>query len=641
MVTTLDKIINEPINKQFVYYLMSCYLYYERDLNILSDYDFDTLCKSLLDNYDSISHRHKNLITREDLSASTGYMIKYPRILKDASMMWYNDYIEHINPKRKKESKMNSIVDRYLKIKNKDSSFIGIDISLPYKRRLKGITEGIEILGRHMKAKNKILLYCDYDCDGVTSALVLNRAMELLDYKDFCTVEINKRDLGNGINDSIVTYIQNNPEIKLVITADHGTSNEHHIGLIRALGVDVIITDHHQLRADGAPKSASCFINPQQEEDSLYKSLSGCAVAYLFMYNFLKECGVVFDEYEMLDLVAISTIGDMMDLSDPVNRALTLTGMRHLQNTALGRGFKRLLSLEHIDSKDISFKIVPMINSCSRVAEPSIAFVSLYPATDSIMDDNLEYLVTINNKRKAIQKSLVATANKQLKANRKTNVLVVPKSGTGINGIVASNLSNATKRPTIIFIHGDEHCTGSCRGFIPTLDVKACFDKIHKEHPGIFVVTNGEVKYGGHSGAAGCAVYTNKLEEFNELFEAYVKDLNFNVRDMIRAQKDNAIDISNLRNLKEELNGIKKLAPFGNGWENPLLLVRPETIKNVRKIMIPGDTIIVKFTVRLDGDDYNFTHFHNSNLDLELKGSDILCTANVGRSISFDVKELI
>lgn len=637
MIKSWDDIKDLSIDRQFVYYLLSCYLYYEEDKNVLLDSEFDTLCKNLLHNYDNITHRHKYLVDKEDLKASTGYQIQYPRIVRDSARLWYKDFKNNIRSKS-----MSLIVNRYLEIKDKKDGFLTVDMNLPYSRSLVGVAEGIDLVNRHMKENNEILLYTDFDCDGVTSMRVLTKSMDLLGYKDKCIPLVNKREFGNGINDQTVTYIKANPNIKLMITADHGSSNEYHISEIRKLGVDVIVTDHHQLRSDGAPKSANVFINPQQEEDNLFKGLSGCAVVYMFMYDLLNHNNIDFNKNEMLDIVAISIIGDMMDLSDPVNRALTLNGMKYLQTSKLGRAFKRLLGVEHISSKDVSFKIVPMINSCSRVSESIIGYVSIIESDDETMDDNLEYLNSINERRKTLQKTLVNTANKQLKPRRKTNVLVIPSSGTGINGIVASQLSNSTKRPTIIFIHGEETSTGSCRGFIPALDVKECFDTIHRDYPDIFVVENGEAKYGGHAGAAGCAVYTDKLDKFNELFEEYVSNLNYNVKDMIRQQKSNAIDISNIKNLDRELREIKRLEPFGNGWENPLLLVRPETIKNVRKIPLPGgDTILVKFVVRLDDVDYNFTHFHNANLDLELKGSDILCTANIGRNISFDVKDLI
>ena len=464
----------------------------------------------------------------------------------------------------------------------------------------------------------------------------------MLGYTNYIVLT-NKREFGNGINNNTLEFISNNQDVKLCITADHGSSNETHIAKIVKMNIDVIITDHHKLREDGAPKSANAFINPQQEEDPLFREISGCAVAYLLMYWLIKSNDVTIEkDNRLLGLVAVSIIGDMMNLSDPVNRSLTLTGLSNFNFSPLGKAFMKVLNLEFIDSKDISFKVVPMINSCSRVSESYIGYVSLLEKSEDIMIENVEYLLELNNRRKLIQNKLIVNANGQLKANRKTNVIVLPGSGTGINGVIASQLSNGTKRPTIVFINGETVCSGSCRGFIPALDVKECFDYIHKTDPTIFQVVEGDVKYGGHAGAAGCSVYKEKLNDFDKMFDDYVRDLNYNVRDMIRAQKDNAIDITNIKNLGMELMKTRQLAPFGNGWENPLLLVRPETIKNVRKIVLSGgNTILVKFVVRLDDQDYNFTYFHNANLDLELKGSDILCTADIKRTISFDVKELI
>ena len=557
-----------------------------------------------------------------------------------------------------------NIVEKYMEIKGKDSTFLKPNIDILYKKKLKGIVEGVELIRKHMDAGNKILNYTDFDVDGATSAAVIHKSFDIIGYKNI-DVLVNKREFGNGFNDMTIDYIKNNPDIKLVISSDQGSSNNYHIGLIRDMGIDVIVTDHHQLKDNTPPENANVFINPQQEEDNTFKCLSGCAVAYLLMTALTEDIYPTdmdrqLEVKNLMELVAISTIGDMMDLSDPVNRAITSEGMKILntepskyigadgkarnRGSRLGVSFKIRLKTDYIDSKDISFNIVPMLNSCSRVSEAKFAYLTLMGSSVSGGNDsNIEMLLDINNRRKTMQSKLVGIASEQIRNDKKTNVLLLPASGTGINGIVASKISNETYKPTVVFIKGEKVCSGSGRGFIPALNMKECFDHIHSLDNTIFHTENNEVKYGGHAGAAGCSVYLDKIEKFSDMFDSYVSNIKYDIREMLNAKVVNAINITNIKNIDSELRtSIKRLSPFGNGWENPLLLIIPETIKNVKKIALPdGKTMIVKFEVSLEDKPYTFTYFHNVNIDVAIKGCKILCTANIKKNISFNVDTLI
>lgn len=567
-----------------------------------------------------------------------------------------------------------NIVNEYLRLKNKSPEFLNmgnsIDSLLLGDVKLEYIKEATELLYKHVTSKDckGILVYVDYDCDGATSAAVIHRAFNILGFRKF-KVLVNKRQYGNGINDETVDYIEKNKQdISLVLTADHGTANDYHIGLIRGMGIDVIVTDHHQLPNGVAPSNANVLVNPQQDVSDHFRCLSGCAVAFLVMYDFVNyisheikinslklehvdgkfncDTNKVREEKlrELLDLVAISTIGDMMDLSDPVNRAITTVGMEILNKSYLGKGFKEVLCLDNIDSTLVSFNIVPMINSCSRVSESRLAYISL---VSGIFEENgnaesVSHLLDMNQRRKLAQSKLMDAANKQLKPNKKSNVILLPSTGAGVNGIVASRISNETKKPTIVFVKGDNTCSGSGRAFIPDMDIKHCFDWIKSKDETVFLFENGEYKYGGHSGAAGCTVYTNKLEEFQALFEEYVKGLKFNVNKLLKTRLNDAIDITNVKDPEKVLREIPKLEPFGRDWENPLLKINPENIKNLRKMIVSNGSLgVASFVVNIDDTPYDFKYFYNPNLDLEVKDCTILCKASIKRKITFTVDEFI
>ena len=114
-----------------------------------------------------------------------------------------------------------NIVEKYMEIKGKDSTFLKPNIDILYKKKLKGIVEGVELIRKHMDAGNKILNYTDFDVDGATSAAVIHKSFDIIGYKNI-DVLVNKREFGNGFNDMTIDYIKNNPDIKLVISSDHG-----------------------------------------------------------------------------------------------------------------------------------------------------------------------------------------------------------------------------------------------------------------------------------------------------------------------------------------------------------------------------------------------------------------------------------
>lgn len=569
------------------------------------------------------------------------------------------------------------IIKRHLALYGKSEDFIDCKLPEEFGASLTGIKDGVELIKKHMAKNSKIIIYADFDCDGSTGAVVLDLMFKSMDY-DNHYVLMNERIYGNGFNQNTLDTILINRPVDLVITTDHGSSDDKTIQYLREQGIDVLVTDHHHMKDDKPLQYANVFINPQQEKENTYKSISGCATSYALAIQVLK--GHV-NEYlyrdEMLELVAISTIGDMMDMSNEVNRAITKIGIEKLNSSKLGKAYRRVMNYPNaIDSKDISFSIVPMINSCSRVASASIAYISLIPpntesrilkmvsnlnnintvsegkiATSTAVRDNelfdislimnnIEGLKQLNTTRKARQSELMQSAVKQINENDVVNIIVI-KEGTGINGILASQIGNETKKPTVVFIHGTEKCSGSGRAIIPGFSIKKCFDWIKEIDDSVLYKDNGVAKYGGHDGAAGIAVNTNSLVRFKELMTKYIIDNNYIYKEDLTDIINKSIDITNMHNLVDEIQSIKQLEPFGNYYASPMLMVRFDLIKDYKQIPINPKTKLIKFTGVIGDLKIGCSMFTSRERDIEVRDKDILGTVSFTKELSFDIKHII
>jgi single-stranded-DNA-specific exonuclease len=575
------------------------------------------------------------------------------------------------------------IVNKYLEQIGKDASFLNPELPEEFGISLTGINDGVDLIRKHIKENNKIVVYTDYDCDGTTGAVILDLTFRSLGYNNY-VVLMNERIFGNGINQTTVDTIKGILPVGLVITSDHGSSNDNYIKMLRDMNVDVIITDHHHLKDNKPPIYANVFINPQQETNDMYKSISGGATTFALAKQLLKDHP---NEYlymdNLLELTAISTIGDMMDMTNEINRNITKLGMEKLNSSKLGKAFRRAMKYPNeIMSRDISFTLVPMINSCSRVSTSALGYISLLPPKtiarniantvnynhmsesiksivgdtiqfpktwDEHQDDeaeiehivsNMEELKNVNLQRKKKQNDVMAEAIKQIDPDCPINMIII-KGGNGINGIVSSQVGNKTNKPTITFIYGTETCSGSCRGSIPTLDVKKCFDYIKDNDKDVFHIKEGSYVYGGHFGAGGCTVNTNKLEDFKRLFIQYMIDNKIEYIAPSLLDDPNIIDITNIHNLTEELSHIKQLEPFGNNLQPPKLKVKFDLIKNYKAFPINPDTKMIKFTGVIDDASIDCTMYVDRERDIEVRDAYIIGTMTFNKGPIFNIIDAI
>lgn len=406
---------------------------------------------------------------------------------------------------------------------------------LPPPFSMKGVAEAAAIIARACHDSQPVVVYGDYDVDGITGTSVLYLFLKHLGL-DVSFYLPDRLQEGYGINEQAVRRIhaqigERSAKNGVLISVDCGISDADAVETAKQLGFTVIITDHHKPPPRLPP--ADVIINPLQPGCSFpFKKLAGVGVAfYLIMgtRSHLLQNGFWPDNREApnlkayLDLVALGTISDMVPLVD-VNRILVRAGLEVIdsgrQNNNLRPGLMQLIDISGISrrkltSEDISFRIGPRINAAGRIGDPRQA-VELLTTNETSRARDLAYsLDETNNLRKTLGQKLyeeaLAMAEKEVAKGRKSLVLWGEDWHPGVIGIAASRLVEQYCRPTIILSTAQDQAKGSGRS-IPGLNLYEalgdCGDVL--------------IQYGGHEGAAGMTVRNEKLIDFSNIFEEVV-----------------------------------------------------------------------------------------------------------------------
>jgi single-stranded-DNA-specific exonuclease len=451
-----------------------------------------------------------------------------------------------------------------------------------YKRlyELKDMDVAVPLLLSHL-GESLILSITDSDADGVSCAAIVDRS--IVDYfnhpKDKLITIVNKRVYGNGVNDEMVRRtleIHKETPIGLVITADHGSSDDVRIKKLREAGIDVIVTDHHSIPTTGKLQHANAFINPIRDDDNFTEiNISGAQVVYFLMYcvyEKLDERSLISKRDNMrsiLPIVSNTILSDSMSLLSPINRHMLSEGMKELNISEEPQWtlLRNRMSLNLFDENVISFTITPHINAANRLGSPELAYEFLSARDINKADLALSKLVELNNERKRLESEMIAFVGTvaRLYPFKNTKVLIIPR-GPGVSGLVSQTIGERYNQPTITFtLTNKDTLVGSGRTILTHLNLKEIFDEIKENYPGIMI------KGGGHSGAAGCEIHNEKLYEFMEAFDTIVARQNKGVE--IRSGSDTTYDFEiPIEYISEKLvDDINNLGPFGREFERPVL----------------------------------------------------------------------
>lgn len=443
---------------------------------------------------------------------------------------------------------------------------------------LKDMRPAVDILKRKLKEGQKIRIVGDYDIDGVCSTYILYQALKRLEGNVDYAIPDRIKD-GYGINESMIRAATEDG-IDTILTCDNGISAFSQIQTAKDFGMTVIVTDHHEVPADGEREilpPADAVIDPKQRSCSYpFPEICGAVVAYKLVQALYEESGVSREEWlELLEFAAIATVGDVMKLQDE-NRMIVKYGLKKLGHTK-NLGLRKLaektnLDLNSITAYHIGFVIGPCLNAGGRLQTAKLA-LSMFLAKDEETAEKLaQELKDLNDMRKDMTEHWTAEAKVLADTqyrNDKVLVIFLPDCHESLAGIIAGRLREYCQKPAIVLTRSEEAVKGSGR----SIESYHMFQKLSE-------VKDLMLKFGGHPMAAGLSLLEENIDEFRrELNErSGLTEEDFKAKLWIDVPMP--IDYINER-LVEEL---KILEPFGQGNEKPLFAQKQVRIRSCRVI---------------------------------------------------------
>ena len=407
----------------------------------------------------------------------------------------------------------------------------GLSGMIPPKQLL-NIGKAAVFLADAIAGGRKMTVIADYDCDGATACAVALRGLKLMGARvDFMVP--NRFDNGYGLTPAIVDEAKKNHGTEVLVTVDNGIASLEGIGRAVALGMEVLVTDHH-LPGDELPKNC-IVVNPNQPGCPFpSKHLAGVGVMFYVLLALRAEMRLrhVFDEStqprldHLLDLVALGTFADVVRL-DANNRILVAQGLRRIRSGIMQPGVAALFMVSGRDCRkaspfDLGFALGPRLNAAGRLSDMALGIECLLTDDASRALQMAEELNRINTERREIEADMRLEAREKIARfqpeNRATICVLSEDWHQGIIGILASRIKEKYFRPTMAFAAGkDGRLRGSGRS-IPEFHMRDALDLIAKRHPGLIV------QFGGHAMAAGLTLKADGFEVFSEAFEAVAKD---------------------------------------------------------------------------------------------------------------------
>ena len=424
------------------------------------------------------------------------------------------------------------------------------DLHDPYL--LHDMDKAVERIRLAIERGELILVYGDYDADGMTSASIVKESLEQLGAE--CLVYLpNRFTDGYGPNASVYKYFIEQQGVSLIVTVDNGVAGHEAIDLAQSMGVDVIVTDHHSM--------------PEVLPDAY-------GVAFKLACALLEEVQV-----ELLDLVAIGTIADMVSLTDE-NRIMVQYGLEVLRNTQR-LGLQELFEVAGISSsalteETVGFQLAPRLNALGRLDDPNPAIDLLTGFDDEEVHEIALMIQEKNEERKEIVQAIYEEAKSLVDPNKSVQVLAKEGWNPGVLGIVAGRLLEELGQTVIVLNIEDGRAKGSARS-IEAVDIFEALDP----HRALFIA------FGGHAGAAGMTLEAEQLDALSEILETYVKDKGIDDKGKSKLYLDEELDLENLS--LDTVKSFERLAPFGMDNQKPVFYIRDFQVENARS-MGAGDS---------------------------------------------------
>ena len=493
--------------------------------------------------------------------------------------------------------------------------FLMPDMEIAVKRIVKAIEN-----------KEKIMIYGDYDADGITSITVLKKYLNEIGLKTGEYIP-NRLNEGYGLNKDAISKIYNDG-YRLMITVDCGISGLEEVEYANSLGMEIIITDHHE-PAEKLPEAIAVIDAKRKDNKYPFNQLAGVGVVFKLIQAISKELKLEEKEYlKYLDLVCIGTISDIVPLVDE-NRVIAKLGLKLIEKTK-NIGLKTLLNiadLKKIDSNAISFGVAPRINACGRMGFQEEA-LQLFLTEDSGEATKIaKRLVQFNQERQAKEKQIFEEVIEKIEKDdkdKKCIVLAEENWHHGVIGIVASKITEIYYKPSILICLEGDKGKGSGRS-VPGFDLYTALTKC----------SDYIEKFGGHSMAIGITIKKENFEKLKETIEKYAQESNISdIMPIINIDKE-----INLKNINiEEVKSLELLEPFGEANKMPLFLLRNLKIDSIRAL---SGGKHLKLTLKQDNNIVDAIGFNMGDLSKEYLLGDKVDVVGTIEINSFGNKENI
>jgi single-stranded-DNA-specific exonuclease len=430
-----------------------------------------------------------------------------------------------------------------------------------------------------LNQQQKIVVYADYDADGIPGAVIFSDFFNKINYDNFEIYIPHRHDEGYGLHhDAIEQFIKD--KVDLLVTIDLGITAVQEVAHAKEHGLDIIVTDHHEA-GENIP-DAYAVVNPKLG-DYPDPMLCGAAVAWKLVSALIERmhddeelaeiAPAVGWEKWLLDMVGIATLSDMVPLLHE-NRTLAWYGLHVLRKTKrlglLALLKKMYMRKEYLLEDDITFMITPRINAASRMAHPMDAFKLL--ATDDVIESHMmtQHLVELNDERKKLVAQTMREAHKKLKSRDLPEIIVIgnPEWKAGILGLVASKIVEEFKRPAFVWSRENGHIKGSCRTY-GNCDLH---ELMSSAPPETFS------QFGGHKEAGGFSTTEDAIHDLEKnLLSVYIPDIE---EESVELEYDASLLLSSVN--YATYNDIRKLAPFGVANPKPQFLFSDVEITDIR-----------------------------------------------------------
>ena len=433
--------------------------------------------------------------------------------------------------------------------------------------------KAVERIIKAINNQEKVMIYGDYDVDGITSITVLKKFLEERGLKTGHYIP-NRLEEGYGLNENAIMSIAEQ-KYTLMITVDCGISGIEEVELANQLGIETIITDHHE-QSESLP-NAYAIINAKRKDSQYpFRGLAGCGAVFKLIQAISLRLGLEEKEFlKYLDIVCVGTISDIVPLVDE-NRVIAKLGLKLVAQTR-NIGLRELIlqsGYKKIDSNTISFGVAPRINACGRMGYQE-------EALDLFLTNNIEEarkittrLNSYNLERQTKEKDIFEQAIKELEKEdiEKLNTIVLSGDNWhhGVIGIVASKLTEKFYKPTILICFEDNIGKGSGRS-LPGFDL----------HEALVETSAYLEKYGGHEMAVGLSLKKEKYNDFKLAFEEIAKSKN--IQQIIPVIKIDSIITAKDVN-KKTIQDLEMLEPFGEKNKNPIFVYKNLKIDSIRAL---------------------------------------------------------